>query len=62
MELSRHRAIITGANRGLGVSIAIAFVEAGPTFCSPPVTLTCSIEPRPRFANTPNDRVSKSRP
>ena len=29
MELSRHRAIITGANRGLGVSIAIAFVEAG---------------------------------
>src|ERR1044071_9020753 len=29
MELARHRAIITGANRGLGVSIAIAFVEAG---------------------------------
>ena len=29
MELSDHRAIITGANRGLGLAIARAFVEAG---------------------------------
>lgn len=29
MELSGHRAIITGANRGLGISIANAFVDAG---------------------------------